>query len=201
MSLIVVPDACVLISAPLRDTILRACKENICKLRFTDEIMDEVQRNLIAKLFVSEDKAQRLVETIKANFDYCFVAPHKRLINSMPINKKDKHVLAAAVCSKAHIIVTRNLKDFPPGILARYEVEAQSPDEFLVSIFHSNRDIMNRILISQAAALKNPPLTISELLDRLRTHVPMFAGLVSEELAQQGDGLWLKVIEAESDIQ
>jgi hypothetical protein len=43
----------------------------------------------------------------------------------------DRHVIAAAIKSKADIIVTENLKDFPRKMLAKYGIEAKSSDEFI----------------------------------------------------------------------
>jgi hypothetical protein len=37
-------------------------------------------------------------------------------------------VLAAAIRSRAQIIVTANLKDFPAEDLAAWDIEAKSPD-------------------------------------------------------------------------
>jgi hypothetical protein len=54
----------------------------------------------------------------------------------MTNNPKDRPVLAAAVACGAQTIVTFNLKDFPPGPLAPWSVEAQSPDEFLIHQYH-----------------------------------------------------------------
>jgi hypothetical protein len=38
-------------------------------------------------------------------------------------DEKDRHVLAAAIQSKASVIVTNNLKDFPRQFLQQFEVE------------------------------------------------------------------------------
>jgi predicted nucleic acid-binding protein len=89
-------------------------------MRLTDEIIEEVSRNLIKK-GMPEDKAQRLVTTIREQFIDAFVTQHRSTIASMPINEKDRHVLAAAVASNAQVIVTRNLKDFVQ--LVRKELE------------------------------------------------------------------------------
>ncbi|HWS84197.1 MAG TPA: hypothetical protein VN207_08045 [Ktedonobacteraceae bacterium] len=48
------------------------------------------------------------------------------LIPSMPVNEKDRHVLAAAVASGSKFIVTQNLKDFPQLLLKQFEVEVLS---------------------------------------------------------------------------
>jgi len=45
------------------------------------------------------------------------------------------HVLAAGIRSSAEVIVTYNLKDFPAETLAKFDLEAQHPDDFLLSLF------------------------------------------------------------------
>ena len=44
----------------------------------------------------------------------------------------DRHVLAAAIAGRADVIVTKNLKDFPPAALQPHGIEAQHPDTFLI---------------------------------------------------------------------
>lgn len=46
-------------------------------------------------------------------------------IRKLP-DEGDRHVIAAAIKSKADIIVTENLKDFPRKVLAKYGIEAKS---------------------------------------------------------------------------
>jgi hypothetical protein len=99
----------------------------------------------------------------------------------MPINEKDRHVLAAAVASGAQIIVTQNLKDFPAKDLAPLEVEALSADEFLLHQLSQEREIMINIIITQASTLKNPPSTPLDLLNRLENHAPNFAAALRME--------------------
>jgi hypothetical protein len=51
-------------------------------------------------------------------------------IGKLP-DEGDRHVIAAAIKSKADIIVTENLKDFPRKVLAKYGIEAKSSDDFI----------------------------------------------------------------------
>jgi len=82
-SLTVVLDACVLFPASLRDTLLRAANVDFYRMRLTDEILEEVSRNLIKK-GMPEDKAQRLVAMIKERFSDAFVTQHRSMIAAMP---------------------------------------------------------------------------------------------------------------------
>jgi hypothetical protein len=60
--------------------------------------------------------------------------------------------MAAAVQAHAQVIVTSNLKHFLVELLAPYEIDVQSPDDFLVHQFHLNPDRMLDILDTQASA-------------------------------------------------
>ena len=55
----------------------------------------------------------------------------------------DVHVLAAAIAGHADCIVTSNLRDFPPQLLAPFALEAIHPDEFLVADL-SRRGLLQR---------------------------------------------------------
>jgi hypothetical protein len=79
---------------------------------------------------------------------------------------------------EAEVIVTQNLKDFPAYLLQPFEVEAQSPDDFISHLFYLDRERMIQILLNQASDLRKPPKTILELLDTLNQHTPQFVNLV-----------------------
>ena len=160
-------DACVLFPAPLRDTLLRAAKAKLYNVRLTDEILEEVERNHINKRKLTEIQAQRLLFTIKAKFEGKFVTDYQAHIDAMPINEKDRHILAAAVAGSAQIIVAHNLKHFPPDLLTLHKVEAQPPDKFLLQLSSSNPEELEQVLL-------NPPMTIADVLDRLSLDAPNF---------------------------
>ncbi len=177
-SLVVVLDACVLFPASLRDTLLRAAYENLYRVQLTDDILDEVERNLVKTAHLSEYKAQKHMEVIREEFPDAFITHHRPLIAVMPNNEKDRHVLAAAVASRAQIIVTQNLKDFLQDYLAPFEVTAQPPDSFLITLFHNYPDEMIRIMKEQAKDLHNPPMTVGEVLNSLSLHAPKFTNML-----------------------
>jgi predicted nucleic acid-binding protein len=190
----VVLDACVIFPAPLRDTLFRAAKAGLYRMYITDDILEEVRRNLINKRNLTEDKAQKLISVIREQFPESFVTGYSRLIASMENDIKDRHVLAAAVRCNAQVIVTMNLKDFPAESLATFDIEAQSPDEFLLHLFHLAPDTMAQLIIEQAEDLHNPSMTAPELLaNHIRLHAPEFVKLVQAILmVEETTYSWVK---------
>jgi predicted nucleic acid-binding protein len=169
----VVLNANVLIPLSIRDTLLRAANEGLIQIYWSEEILDEVQRNLIQALQLSEEKASRLITAMKKAFPEAMVSGHDWLIPAMRNDVKDRHVLAVAVHVGAQTIVTNNLRDFRKEHLPP-RIQAQDPDTFLQHLFDQNRLIMMEVLCAQAEALRRPPLTLTQLLDGLAKSVPGF---------------------------
>jgi hypothetical protein len=65
---IVVIDANVLYPLTLRDTVLRAAAAGFYQLRWSKNILDEMERNLVAKGKIPSDKAARLRATMERYF-------------------------------------------------------------------------------------------------------------------------------------
>jgi hypothetical protein len=68
----------------------------------------------------------------------------------------------------AQAIVTFNLDDFPVDRLAPYNIEAKHPDDFVIDTLDISPGAVAKVIADQAAALKNPPRSVGELLDTLR---------------------------------
>lgn len=170
----VVLDACVLIPLSVCDTLLRAAQAGLFQLVWTEAILEEVERNLVRGLKLPEALARRRVAAMRRTFPEALVTGYERLVPAMRNDEKDRHVTAAATLAGAQLIVTANLKDFraedlPPGM------EAKSPDDFLVDLLDLDPERMLQLLREQAAALKNPPVSLERLLDALGKSVPTFA--------------------------
>lgn len=117
----VVLDANVLFPFALRDLLLRIAEAGFFRPRWSPTIIDEVTRNLVSQRGISDVQASRLVDAMNGAFPEACVTDHAQYIPMMKNDRKDRHVLAAAVASKSAIVVTQNLKDFrwtPPGIAA-----------------------------------------------------------------------------------
>ncbi len=162
-------DANILYPAPLRDFFIRLAQTGIVLAKWTEAIHDEWLRNVL------KDKplltAERLVRTRTLRNEAvrdCLVYGYESLIDSLALpDPDDRHGLAAAESWDADIIVTSNLKDFPGGILARYHIEAQHPDDFLLSLFEVAPGLVCGAVKCQPEGHRKPPKTAGELLNTL----------------------------------
>lgn len=174
---IVVIDTNALFPLTLRDTLLRAAAAGFYRLRWSAAILDEMERNLVSTNTIPAAKAARLREHMERFFPEAMVTDYERLIDAMPNDPKDRHVAAVAAQTRAQLIVTANLKDFralPDG------VDAQSPDEFLCSLFDLDPEGFVHLLHEQAGDLRRPPVSFEQLLVRLGRMVPEFVVVVVE---------------------
>ncbi len=76
-------------------------------------------------------------------------------------------MVAAAIHSGASLIVTFNLKDFPPEQLKRYNLVAQHPDDFIFDLLALHPANVCEAAANHRRSLKKPPKTVDEYLDTL----------------------------------
>ncbi|HUX85498.1 MAG TPA: PIN domain-containing protein [Chloroflexota bacterium] len=124
-------DANVLMSAPIRDALLRAAEAALYRPVWSATILDEVRRNIIEHRRVDPAQAEYLIDRLKAAFPEAEIFDYESLGASLTNDPKDRHVLAAAVTARAHVIVTSNVRHFPDESLSVWRIVAQSPDQFL----------------------------------------------------------------------
>ena len=80
---------------------------------------------------------------------------------------EDRLIIGAAHRSPADTIVTRNLADFPDSILMRYGLRTQTPDSLMTNLLATEPTAVMTALNGIMRALKNAPLTMSEILANL----------------------------------
>jgi predicted nucleic acid-binding protein len=175
-------DASVLIPAALNDTLLLTAEARFYRVRWSNDILEEVQRNLVAAGLTDVDRAARRIAAMRRAFPRAPVRGYQTLIENMTNHPKDRHVLAAAVAVRAKIIVTNNLRDFPEHALAPYQIAALSPDDFLVRLDDLNPGSMIDIVKRQASFMLRPPMTPHDVLDRLTSHAPSLAARLRASL-------------------
>jgi hypothetical protein len=90
--------------------------------------------------------------------------------------------MAAAVAAHSLCIVTSNVDDFPQTALDRFDIEVQSPDEFLRHLYDIDSERMLEIIVEQAADLQDPPITPRQVCEHLRLVAPGFIKLIESHL-------------------
>ena len=180
-------DACVLLPMQLCDLLLRLAETNIYDPLWSDDILDEVERNLVSKFDQPPARANRRVGQMREAFPFSAVEGYQELAPTMTNHPKDRHVLAAAVRGGAAMIVTFNLKDFRPDALRRYDIEAIHPDDFLQDQLDLDPARTLRCLIGQRDAYTRPAFSINEFYRSLAKTVPVFAAEAAKAEAAQID--------------
>ena len=168
-------DANVSFPFTLRDALLRVCAAGFFQARWSTQILDEVERNLVLTGKTTAAQAARLRSVMDQAFPEATVVGYERYLAKATNQAKDRHIVAAALKARTQVGVTHNLKDFvpmPDGIVA------MSPGGFLLRLVATNLDGMRTVLREQAADLTRPPTTFHELLVRLERIVPAFVAAV-----------------------
>ena len=129
---LVVLDACVLVPAFLRDTLLRLAEEPRLYIpRWSEEIISEMVRTLESEIGLAPEKTAYLVSELKKHFGDVWVTAYAPLLGQLTNDPEDRHVLAAAITSGAQVIVTYNKRHFPQAALEPWGIEVQGPSTFL----------------------------------------------------------------------
>ena len=90
----------------------------------------------------------------------CLVSGYQDLIPTIHLpDPDDRHVLAAAIKAQAQIIVTLNLKDFPNELLRPKGLKAQSPDDFVASLFDQDFETTIQAMERHRLGLVNPVMS------------------------------------------
>ena len=161
MPFVVVYDANVLYPSTLRDLLIRVAQAGLVQAKWTDRILDEVFDALRENR--PDLEPQNLARTrglMNSAVRDCLVSGYEPLIESVQLpDPDDRHVLAAAIKARAQLIVTNNLKDFPSVTLEAWDMEAKSPDDFILDQIDLNREAVHSAVQRIADSRAKPPAT------------------------------------------
>lgn len=108
-------DTCVLAPMPLCDTLLRLAEDPAFNIpKWSEEIHRELRRTL-GRMGYSQEQCERRRAAMEMAFPDAAVEGYEGLVESMTNDRKDRHVLAAAVRCGAHCIVTQNRRHWRVG--------------------------------------------------------------------------------------
>lgn len=169
MSFVVLYDANVLYPSTLRDLLIRIAAAGLVQAKWTDQILDEVFRNLrMNRPDLSEEQLTRTRSLMRTSIRDCLVTGYEPLISAMDLpDPGDRHVLAAAIRARAQVIVTNNLKDFPAEALRQWDIEPKDADDFICDQIGLNANVVWSCAQQIANSWRNPPGTIADVLTSL----------------------------------
>ena len=168
---IVIYDSCVLYPAPLRDLLMRLAVRDLYQAKWTDEIHREWIYNLLKnRPDLTEEGLCRTKEKMNRHIRDCMVEGYEKLIKELTLpDPHDRHVLAAAIYTKAQLIITFNLRDFPAKALNQYNIKASHPDDFFISLLDLDRATVIATMRETKLSLKNPTKSPEEYLGILKS--------------------------------
>ncbi|KPQ07188.1 MAG: PIN domain [Rhodobacteraceae bacterium HLUCCA12] len=124
-------DTCVLYPPILRDFLLALAARGVFQPLWSDAIAAEWLH--LARRDGAAD-VPAILARMRARWPAGCVAPGDPALLDLP-DRGDRHVLAAAIAGHAHLIVTANLRDFPPRALGPYGLHARSPNDFVMDLW------------------------------------------------------------------
>lgn len=160
-------DACALVPIAQADTLLRLAEIGLYRPLWSDMVLNETVAALetVHPDMKRSGAAHKRVDVMRRHFVDACVENWGQVLNAVQLpDPGDRHVVAAAFKGRADVIVTGNVKDFPASQLERFNLSAQTPDEFLLNQLDLEPQPVMELLRSQAADARKPPLELDELL-------------------------------------
>lgn len=169
MTFAVVYDANVLYPNTLRDLLIRLAQSSTVQAKWTNEILDEMVTALSRnRPDIPPARLERLRDLMNGAVRDCLVSGYEPLIEGLKLpDSEDRHVLAAAIKSGAQVIVTRNLRHFPVADLEPWDIEAKSPDAFVLDQVGINGRVVAASVRQIADSRINPPESVEDVLSQL----------------------------------
>lgn len=182
-------DACVLAGALKRNLLLSLAEADFFRLRWSGRVLDETE-TAITQILSKKGVEDASIRAGRSRAGMTTAFPDAMVTNFEPYmcigglpDPNDVHVLAASIKTRAHVIVTDNLKHFPKDYLEQFNLEARSSDAFIADTIALDVGKAVMSIRVMRDRLKNPAVDACELLvkmeaaelfataDMLRSHV------------------------------
>jgi predicted nucleic acid-binding protein len=134
----VVLDACVLYPTVMREVLIGVARQGVFAPLWSERITGEWVRAAAKLGAKAQAQAEGEAALLQAAFPQARVAVDAPLVEQLYLpDPNDTHVLAAAMMAQAPLIITQNLRDFPPALLADHGISRASPDDFLLGLLRA----------------------------------------------------------------
>ena len=164
-------DACALAPPLKRNLLLSLAEAEFYRIRWSERILDETElaiEKMLKRKRISDaqSRAQRARNAMSRAFEEASVSEYEVFLPAcagLP-DPKDTHVVAAALQTRAAVIVTDNLKHFPEPILSALGLEVRSTDTFLANTISLDHGLAVAAVRKMRERFKRPEKTAEHLL-------------------------------------
>jgi predicted nucleic acid-binding protein len=167
-------DACALAGALQRNLILTLAEAEFLRVRWSEKVLDETQTAIEAIVAKKGDPdparaAIRARGAMEQAFEDAIVEDFEDFLAACAVlpDQKDAHVLAAALKTKANVLVTENLKHFPSEQFAAFGLDVRTTDEFIADTIMLDEGRAVPAVRRMRERFLKPTLTADELLLRM----------------------------------
>jgi hypothetical protein len=159
-------DANVIRGHQTTDVLLSVARRGVFEPRWTQQVINEMRRNRPPGL--SEAAIDKRIAAMNQAFPRAMTAaPLQELQDQMQADPKDKHVLAGAVRSESHVLVTDNLKDFNPPLSGPNAMRVENLNQFLNRKLEEDPERVQEGLQDMLDRNRWEPKTMSALIDTM----------------------------------
>lgn len=172
-------DSCSLVPALQRDILLHLAEAELFRARWSDLVLEETEATLKNKILprygydesTSAEKASYTIREIMKAFPESIVDDYAKqlaLAEGFP-DKNDDHIIAAAVKTRASMIVTENLKHFPEDKLMDLNLEAKTADNFIADAINLDEGLAIGAIARMRKGYNKPKLDGITLLSLMES--------------------------------
>jgi len=175
-------DACLLANARAADAFLRLAREGAYSLYWSRKILEETRRTQSHKFGWGARVTDSYHAKLEEKFPMAIVSNFERWIEQCTNDEGDRHVLACAIEAGARYIVTFNTDDFKDADLARWNIRAMKPNDYLLMLYLKDEALFVE-QFTRAAVKKEK--TAREVASGLLRDCKTFAELMLRELPEE----------------
>ena len=152
----------------IRDLLFWFAHYDLYTPKWSHHIFDE-WKDVMQRKGVSPEESEKRVQKANLAFPDALVQNYENLIDHLELpDEKDRHVLAAAIKTNAHVIVSNNIKDFPEVVPDCYGLKIKTADDFLTDIIDLNPETAIKAFKEMVLNKKSPDWDEYEVLNNLR---------------------------------
>jgi predicted nucleic acid-binding protein len=143
-------DACVLYPALTQDLLLTLAADGAYEPIWTDEIIDEMRRNILANRPNIEASSldTNMIATMDRALSKARLSGFQHLIADMDNDPKDRHVAAAAAHAEAKGMLTYNVRDFRGTEISMRTIRIVTPAVFVEELLTETPDVVSDAILA-----------------------------------------------------